>query len=154
MSFAGRNYPHPCQEQWERVLRWQDRLRKAEGGGPDDVVDIAFALFVCVHHMWNWVLATDPALRPSASRLLRESRELQLVRDLANGSKHHSLNDPSVDANHFTALEYIPPPRPVGSPTHRLVLCAGGEKHELLPLAWQAVEAWGSFLSREGLLIR
>lgn len=59
-------------------------------------------------------------------------RELQLVRDLANGSKHHTLTRPSVDADHFKALEYIPPPRRLGSPTHRLVLCIGGEKRELL----------------------
>jgi hypothetical protein len=153
MSFAGRNHPHPCQEQWERVLRWQDRLRNADGG-PDDVVDVAFSLFVTIHHMWDWVLATDPALKPRVSQLRQESRELQLVRDLANGSKHHTLRYPSVDGDHFTALEYIPPPRPLGPPTHRLVLCADGEKRELLPLAWKAVEAWGGFLRREGLLIR
>lgn len=153
MSFAGRHHPHPCQEQWERVLRWQERLLHADGG-PDEAVDFAFALFTCVNHMRDWVLATDPALRSKVSQLCRESRELQLVRDLANGSKHHTLTKPAVDANHFTALEYIPPPRPRGSPTHRLVLCSDGEKHELLPLAWQAVEAWGSFLRREGLLIR
>jgi hypothetical protein len=153
VSFARRHHPHPCQEQWERILRWQERLHHA-GGSPDEAVDIALALFVCIHHMREWVLATDAALRPSLNRLFRESRELQLVRDLANGSKHHTLTDPSVDADHFTALEYIPPPRPFNAPTHRLVLCADGKKRDLLPLASQAVEVWGVFLRREGLLVR
>lgn len=153
MSFGGRNHPHPCQEQWDRVLRWRGRLQQAKGG-PDEVIDVALALFTCLNHMRDWVLATDPTRRPSLNRLLRSSRELQLVRDLANGSKHWKLNDPSVDANHFMALEYIPPPRPTGSPSHRFVLCAGGVKQELLPLAWSAVSIWELFLREEDLLAK
>lgn len=154
MSFGGRNHPHPCQEQWDRVLRWQERLRRASGG-PDEVVDTAFALFTCVNHMWDWVLATYPEQKASLKRLIGESQELQLVRDVANGSKHWKVRDPSVDADHFLALEYIPPPfRPPGGPSHRFVLCAGGVKHELLPLAWQAVETWERHLRDEALLTR
>jgi hypothetical protein len=77
---------------------------------------------------------------------------LKLCRDICNGTKHFSINSPSIDP-HFSIFREFDPSR-----IFRISVIAGGrghpsEKRDLLEVADACLEAWKTFLKRKGLIL-
>jgi hypothetical protein len=80
-------------EQWQRVLRWQQRLHAIVSEHYDDgdaVVDHALALLQNCFSMRDWLSSSLPSKGTEIQNLF-SSPSLRLCRDLANGSKHLAI---------------------------------------------------------------
>ncbi|MBL7670749.1 MAG: hypothetical protein JNM39_09700 [Bdellovibrionaceae bacterium] len=97
--------------QWNRVVRWKERLKtisvdlKTRDLSQDDV-DFMIAFFQTCYHMRDWLSASIPDLKSEVDRLFQESFELQVLRDVCNGTKHCDINRPSIDADFSLVREY------------------------------------------------
>lgn len=76
-------------------------------GTPQEAFDFLFALFASVLQMRDWITASRPELTDDILALYRESPDLAIIRDVANGAKHMTLNDYSVDGAATVAREYV-----------------------------------------------
>lgn len=90
------SWPRPWHDQWWLALWWCDQVERCYAGRTDGPSDTngwaAFAREACIAlcHVRDW-LEHDPAVPLTGSDLLaivRHSRYLQLVTDVANTSKH------------------------------------------------------------------
>jgi len=89
------------QDQWHRVQRWYDDLRKtyegrpASDGGTDWLRDHALAFFVFAFHLGDWLDHDQPINNPQvngARTFARENPRLTWCRDLCNATKHLVLD--------------------------------------------------------------
>lgn len=105
-------YGEHWQDQWNRILRWRDRLEQSQTGpradwlGTEGYRDELYALFQAIWHLRDW-LANDPDVpgvdrARDLDRIIFDPdaplRSLQAAHDLANGSKHRGVVRPAVDA--------------------------------------------------------
>lgn len=130
--------------QYERMLRWHERLVTAFNAGSPDIEDFSYAFFQNCYHLRDWMRHSGGASPQDLDALFSGSLELQLCRDLCNGTKHLKLTSASVDAMFSTAREYSPP-APTG---WRPIVLADTTKHDLLGLASKCVDAWRTFIGR------
>jgi hypothetical protein len=154
MSWARIAHARPYVEQWQRVLRWQDRLSRvvAESYGDANlVVDHALAVLQNCFYMRDWLVRSVPEREQSIARAFA-SDALRLCRDLVNGSKHLEINHPSVDARHSVRASYVPPPLDGSAPaSYELFVAANGELTPLLDLCRTCVAEVDAFLEIERL---
>lgn len=155
------------EHQWVRALRWYERTLDATGRetgkGSLDAADFSEALVQAVWHLRDW-LENDPRIALPSNELrgftVRDPA-LQLVADVANGTKHSWLNarrtngvvvghtawfgsgdidDPdSIERVHITATIEVGE----GESDHR----------ELVDIAWDGLVAWRRWLEAAGLEI-
>jgi hypothetical protein len=141
-------HPQPYLIQWERVLRWRERTLAvtAEDRGLE-AFDYAFALFTSIFQRRDWIRASRRDLEDDVTRLFRDSSDLALVRDLANGSKHMEVTSYSDDGAATIAREYA------GRGEHRYVVPRpGGRNVEAVALADRCVAEIRSFMEARELL--
>lgn len=134
--------------QWERMLRWRDRTAHsiARGGGLE-TFDFLFALFVSIFQMRDWISASRRDLESDLNQVFRDSQNLALVRDVANGSKHMETTQYSVDGAATVAQEYA------GGGEHRYVVPRpGGRNIEGMALADACIDELRSFMNARNLL--
>src|SRR5262252_10085603 len=77
-------------EQYERLKRWQARL-KEPAPVDDRRLDDYHAFFICCFHLKDWLRADpllSPTIGPAAEAWLNDVKYLRLCADLANASKH------------------------------------------------------------------
>ncbi|MBN6742583.1 hypothetical protein JKG47_19115 [Acidithiobacillus sp. MC6.1] len=129
--------------QFDRATRWHERVRSAAATGSSDLEDFAFAFFQNCYHLREWMLKTSGATQQELDGLFAQNRELQLCRDICNGTKHLSINRPSVDANFSIGREYAPQELS-GS---RMFVIADAH-YDLLGLADRCMELWQQFVER------
>jgi hypothetical protein len=117
---------------------------EAANSGSPDLADYAFALFQNCYHLREWFQKTAKANPEALDSVYKRSRELQVCRDICNGTKHLTLRDASVDAEFSICREY--------DPSHpakcRLVIIAG-EKYDLLDLASRCVATLDDFAATQ-----
>jgi hypothetical protein len=127
--------------QLARVRRWHVRLRTA---APDDHLDFLYAFFQNCNHLGDWVSSDAPVGAARAQKLVADTVELRVCRDICNATKHFTLNDPpKVKGGFAGGREY----RPVGWPTDHpaglpMWFIAGGVKYDALDLADRCLAAW------------
>jgi hypothetical protein len=153
------------EHQWVRALRWYKRTLEATGRetgrGSLDAADFSEALVQAVWHLRDW-LVNDPRIALPAEKLkafTTGDSALQLVADVANGTKHSWLNarrtngvvvghtawfgsgdidDPeSIERVRITATIEAES----GEPEHR----------ELVDIAWDGLVAWRRWLTVMGI---
>jgi hypothetical protein len=153
VTFAGREMRDPHREKWGRSLRWYEQLRALDTS-PDrnamTVVDTALAFFTSAYHLRDWVAASRPDLDSALTDFMNDP-QLRLVRDLVNADKHLELTRPIRPAPRIVR-EYVPGPRLIDPPSHRLVVLGSLGKVELLGLAVATRERWRVFLSHHRLI--
>jgi len=132
--------------QWERVLRWRERTQVSMQTG-DEPFDFLAVLFASILQMRDWLIASRPDLRADIRGLFRDSGNLGLARDVANGSKHMILTSWSAERAACIAREYAGAGR-----VHHVIPRAGGRNLDALPLADACLEEIGTFMASNALL--
>lgn len=141
------------------VARWHARVHAAANGEPSvDELDFLLTFFLYCFHLRDWLERSSVATRDELVALFKASPELRLCRDIANGFKHMTLSEPSVDAGFSIVNEYVPRnwPGAYRYPNGRWTICADNKKelHQfgLVELADRCFAIWSEFLSSKGLL--
>lgn len=144
-TLPAQHHSRPYLIQWERTLRWRQRVA-ATGDGPD-TFDFLFALFMSIFHMRDWIAASRRDLEKNVATLFSSSANLSLARDVANSVKHMETTQYRVDGAATVAREYA------GSGQHRYVLPRpGGGNLECLALADKCIAEIQDFLQTNDLL--
>ena len=131
------------QGQLERVHRWYGRLIHSAAIGSADLEDFAFTFFQNCYYLREWIEKTSNIASSDLDLLFSQSHELQVCRDLCNGTRHLTISKPSVDANFSIVREYDPS----NAHQYRLSVIAD-DKSDLLELAHTCLQEWESFLSK------
>lgn len=150
--------------QWARAMR---SMAKLPGEQPPtsyfDFAQVEDAYVHCMQDLWHvkdW-LKNDPAVPQSAKDALEPyvdaTWELQLVADLANGTKHRKLGTKRTPprtgdpATRVVAVEFE------GDPTvglaARVVVASGGKSHDARFVARHAEAAWRAFFANHGIRV-
>jgi len=143
--------------QYFRMIRW---YKKFEGTNPGNFEDLDIyhmhdVMFVCFQNIYifkDWL--HHAALIPikKLNKFINENLELQICRDIANGTKHFNLNSASVD-NDFTIIrEYNPFHEILEEQSNKIIILIGGHKFELKELALRCIDLWKKFLIVEKLI--
>jgi len=94
--------------QYDRVLRWQRRIRTAdEARSSADQLDFLLAFFASCFDLRDWLIASGVD-RKSVTALFRSNVELRVCRDIANGFKHFSITVHPYDAGIFGCTGVCP----------------------------------------------
>ena len=149
-------HTRPYMIQWERLHRWRRRTAPAMTPISSDAVtdadeafDYLLVLYASIFQMRDWIAASRPDLKTDVEDLFKDSANLTLTRDLANGSKHMTTTGYSDDGSASVARAYVGAgeiryavPRPVGS----------GGNLEALPFADRCIEELRAYLEQRKLL--
>ena len=143
MSAWVRNDPYLIQ--WERLLRWRERAEAAISND-EHPFDVLLALFANILQMRDWLASSRPTLRRDIDSLFRQSQDLSLARDIANGAKHMVLTRYSIDGAATVLREYDP------RGVRHVVPRPGGANLDALPLADRCIAQIREFMRSHALL--
>jgi len=140
--------------QLDRVRRWHKRVREIGwepgfSGGTVDNLDVLFAFFQNCYHLRDWLERSRTMSKQQLDNFFQEHEEMQICRDICNGTKHLEISKPSVDADFSIGREYEPGYRPCLDESYFVI--AYGDMHDLFDLADSCMRLWESFLTRNGL---
>lgn len=96
------------QGQLARVERWQKRADAAINAGSADAEDFLLAFFQSAYHLRDWLLNSGATTKVNLDALMHNTPALSLCRDVANGSKHLTLNATERTARVGLMREYAP----------------------------------------------
>lgn len=98
--------------QWHRVCRWHEKIEVIEKRhnakksiNQYDMDDI-YAFFQNCYHLRYWIENPNPKLKGSLKSFFKNHVEMQICRDICNGTKHLNLTHPSIDDNFNIYREY------------------------------------------------
>lgn len=148
-------------DQWYRIARWQDRVRRSRDDGRNDGLgtegyrDEVFALFQAIWHLKDW-LANDVSLptvdQRSAERWIRASGNmLHVAADIANGSKHMALKNKRAGGSEQSRNSLAVHVGLGVKHTFYITDKRTGTTHEAVALADACLNEWSIFLSQVGL---
>jgi len=91
------------QEQFERVKRWYEEIKKTDQGRPHDrstdyYQDEVYAFFFNCYHLKDWIKndkSVGAVAKKKVEDFINNSKELSLCADICNSSKHLVLTHPS-----------------------------------------------------------
>jgi hypothetical protein len=84
VTLHAQRHPRPYMIQWERTLRWRERVAESiTHGGGSETFDFLLALFASLFHMRDWIIAIRTDLRSDVSALFMSCNDLALARDIA-----------------------------------------------------------------------
>lgn len=136
--------------QYRRMLRWRERISTIDAERSSaEQLDFLIAFFVACFHLRDWL--KDSGLDAGRlNALFRESVELRICRDIANGFKHSRLDrEPFHDQAFSVVREHVPAgwPSNLGHSNARWSIVAGDDKlDDLIELAGRCVSVWDAFL--------
>lgn len=151
--FARNQQTIPFIEQWERATRWFKKVQAAYGNGThaDEMIDFFFAAFQNLFFMRDWFLSSG--LDKDKISALFSGKNLQLCRDIANGTKHCAISSASIDANFRTFREYDPTPVKIGFARVEVFrVQANGQTYDMYGLLLKCFADIQEFLNQERLL--
>lgn len=141
------------ENQFARMLRWYEKVKEARGklarNGKLSAFDIddIFAYFQNCYYLREWLLKDRAITQPSLDSLFKTSKPLQICRDICNGTKHLTIDRPSIDKNFSIGREALP----WGGDEHYYAYI-GGDRHDLFDLVNSCQQEWTDFLALQGLL--
>lgn len=79
--------------QYNRMVRWRNRIKEDSQPEPEAAFDVFFAFAQACYHLVDWLEndRSQPIRRADADGLVAESDVLSFCRDICNGSKHATL---------------------------------------------------------------
>lgn len=102
----------PIQEQWLRMLRWYERVKKiiknSQSHPYEDFMDFLLVYFNQCFCMRDWIIEAGVLSQESVNEFFNSSESLKVCRDVTNGFKHLKINKPSIDGNFMICSEYDP----------------------------------------------
>jgi hypothetical protein len=149
-------------DQWERSLRWYERVRQIEQKSLKqelDIgdIDVVIAFFQNCYHVRDWIVASRPSLKKQMDNFFHTHFEMGACRDICNGFKHKDLDHwtHDKDFNLYRECDHL---AAMGtgkkSPVrHRAVFADGTgiRKFDLFVLADSCIDLWNQFLRENGL---
>lgn len=135
---------HGPYEQWETIKRWHGRLRAVNSEESPEFADYAVVVLLHCFAMRDWLINSGVDRRRVEE--LFASTELQVCRDVANGTKHLRITRPSVD-EHQEILRIYVPPNTDGASQNKLVLHAGGRSYGVREFCGECVRQIGEFMT-------
>jgi hypothetical protein len=144
-------------EQWERVQRYLERLQGYMVPHDVDghrVLDDAYAFFQNCHHLKDW-LKNDPEsglTGQEVEAVVSGSPDLKLCADVANGTKHLSLNRKSRTGHSSTSIVGDVNIITGEGVTHHFRIVVGGSDLNAAKVARNAVKEWEMVLRQRGKL--
>jgi len=127
--------------QYERMMRWHERLKNCEDA---DKEDFLFVFFQNSYHLLEWLEKEKVAIEPVKG--FRKRKNIKRCRDLCNTTKHGKLDKPSIDGSPWIFNEY----KGDGLVAERVLI--GEEMEDLVHIANDCVNEWREFLQAEMLL--
>jgi len=150
--------------QFETAQRWHRRLdivrshRRRDANTADDW-DFVHAFFQNCFYLKDWLERSGVVPASELHTFINAHLEMQLCRDICNGTKHFEITKPSVDAEFSLLREYVPANDPSPRPhiNERWLIIAGNERvgshrFDIFELADKCMELWHAFLNQKGLL--
>lgn len=140
------------EEQLNRVKRWHERFKEISNGrehtrDTDYYQDVLYAFFQNCWHLKDWVVNSGSLDKKIVDNFFHSNSDLKICRDLANGSKHLIIRDPSIDSDisvsnrkysisigggpvkieiiYYVRVKDYPPIDAFGLATNCLALCEG-----------------------------
>ena len=91
-------------EQFARMKRWPVRFEEITNGkehlqSTDFYQDEVYAFFQNCWHLRDWIINSGIIEKVIVDKFFHEDSDMKICRDLANGSKHLTINSPSIDAD-------------------------------------------------------
>jgi hypothetical protein len=148
--------------QFSRTCRWQARVQEIRAecgrvGVRQDFEDYLYSFFQNCFHLREWLSKSGAVSDSELKRLFASHTELQLCRDICNGTKHMTISKPSIDADFYTFREYdwfhIPSPADTPYAAENFMIRAAGRKQDMFELADRCMEIWHEFLGAHGLRV-
>lgn len=143
-------------EQWERVKRWYQRIKKIEQGqhpgSDDDQLDEVHAFFINCFQLRDWIEESRPDIGNEVIDLFKKESVIlcfKACRDLANGLKHLKLTSPSIDKN--TKVNQQNVTICIGSPI-TTKYSWGVNNRNVFSLADDCMKEWEKFLGNKKLI--
>jgi hypothetical protein len=130
--------------QLDRVHRCHERLLNAVETGTMNVMDLsdfAFAFFQNCYHLRDWMEKSKEIKKSDLGDLFKKTPELQICRDICNGTKHFTIDRQSVDADFSILREYDP-----SAPSSYRLLIITNKQYDLIDLATKCLRAWDNFV--------
>lgn len=151
--------PYLYLQQLGRSWRFRDRYRRlldghlqAAGDEFNDVEDFMIATMQAVWHLKDWIYH-DPAVADAVRKRIvsraERARELLLVADMANGTKHVIVPNPRVGARD-TAIELHTMPNGTVV-VHHIIEDDLGTRQKAIEVIDAALARWQALLDAEGL---
>ena len=91
-------------EQFKRVSRWYDRFSEIDRGRAHSreseyYEDVVFSFFQNIWALRDWIINSAVLEKEVVDAFFHNDLDLKFCRDIANGSKHLKIKDPSIDQN-------------------------------------------------------
>lgn len=141
------------QSQYRRMIRWYEKFKNTQPGdfenpNIDGQHDILYACFQNIFFLKDWLACDALISNKVLNEYINQHLELQLCRDICNGTKHFNLNNPSVDGDFTIIREYEPFHKVWGHDRNKIIILSGGHKYELKALAWSCIGLWEKFITQ------
>lgn len=147
------------QGQLARVRRWYRRVQKigmqmSQAVDTEDEHDFVYAFFQNCFYFRDWLKNAGAVSTAELDAFFQRHKEMQVSRDICNGTKHYRVDHPSVDAHFSIGREYVPADWPGARPhiNESWFIIAGDTKYDLFELADKCMTLWHDFLRQHGLL--
>jgi len=139
--------------QYQRMIRWFDKFKTTDPGhfeSPSihDELDILYACFQNIFYLKDWLHYDAKVEKKLIHNFIAEHVELQLCRDICNGTKHFRLTQASVEDDFTIIREYEPFHKTFGTKPYKVVILSGGNKFDLKELAFRCIELWEIFIRK------
>lgn len=147
--------------QFERTVRWHNRVmniseERRQSGDLWEHQDFVNAFFQNCHHLREWLIKSGVVSQHDVDTLVHNHVELQICRDICNGTKHMEINRASVDKDFTIFREYdhfhVPAPDDGPHSMEYLVIRSGQHKYDLFDLVHRCMMIWDDFLRQKQLL--
>lgn len=129
--------------QLARVERWYERLISTRN--EHDQLDFLFAFFENSLSLRDWLIDTGVVSQQAIADLYLQHVELRINRDLANSTKHHSIDRVSQDEPPCLTTEYAPE-YPTFGTERRLIVLSEGHSYDAIKLAKDCLAIWNKFV--------
>lgn len=142
--------------QYWRMIRWHKKFIATNPGdfespGIHEQLDIVYACFQNIFFLKDWLIHDAHLSSTLLNDFINNNIELQLCRDICNGTKHFNLNHASVDADFTIIREYNPFHKVWNEQRNNAIILSGGHKFELKKLASDCISLWDLFLLTNNL---
>lgn len=142
-------------QQWQRVLRFLERIDGPQGGSSDDYDDDLISFFMHCWHLKDWIkydVNVDERVRKKIEDEVEKKPNLIMCADLANRSKHFTLLSKRLDAAITNRDVRIRVGDKRGAICEHWITCEDGSKYNAKDVARGAVKEWEDFLKSNSLI--
>lgn len=145
-------------EQWNRVQRYHEKVKSFSRGGSkqndEEMLDVIISFFLHAYHLKDWVKSSTEDLDEELKHLFSKanSNAMFICRNLAQGIKHLSLDDPELDEKTTIAHQNVTVYVGTGMSRYSWDVSLDGKKIDVCCLANECLGEWTEFLRKYNLI--